>query len=102
MKRILLILLVVYRWCVSPVLHALTPTGCRYQPSCSQYASEAIELHGAWRGGWLALKRLLRCQPFARGGFDPVPLPGSDRPGGDLGGNLAPGVSAATLHEPLP
>jgi len=74
MKRILLVLLAVYRWCISPVLHSLMPTGCCYQPTCSRYAAEAVEMHGAMRGGWLALRRLLRCHPLARGGFDPVPL----------------------------
>ena len=56
------------RW-VSPWL----PPACRFEPSCSDYAREAIELHGAWRGRLLATKRLLRCHPFCRGGFDPVP-----------------------------
>ena len=51
---------------------------CRFQPSCSQYALEAIERHGARRGAWLALTRLLRCQPFAAAGFDPVPQDGSE------------------------
>ena len=93
MKRTLLALIVVYRWCISPVLHALMPTGCKYQPTCSRYASEAIEIHGAMHGGWLALRRLLRCHPFAPGGFDPVPLPG------DAGLHAAQPTS---LHEPLP
>lgn len=63
------------RW-ISPLL----PPACRYEPSCSTYALEAIELHGAIRGGWLALWRLLRCHPFSRGGFDPVP--GGSSPSG--------------------
>jgi putative membrane protein insertion efficiency factor len=46
---------------------------CKFYPSCSNYAQEAIELHGARRGAWLALKRLGRCRPFTKGGFDPVP-----------------------------
>ena len=46
---------------------------CRYLPSCSQYALEAVEIHGAVRGGWLALRRLGRCHPFRQGGLDPVP-----------------------------
>jgi putative membrane protein insertion efficiency factor len=75
MKRLLLSLLTLYRWLISPVLHAVTPGGCKFHPSCSQYAAEAIEIHGALRGGSLALRRLLRCHPFTRGGFDPVPLP---------------------------
>ena len=94
MKHILLVLLAVYRWCISPVLHSLMPTGCCYQPTCSRYAAEAVEMHGAMRGGWLALRRLLRCHPLARGGFDPVPLPGSNP--------THPGSSAVALHEPLP
>lgn len=48
---------------------------CRYQPTCSQYAIEAIRLHGAVRGSWLAAKRLGRCHPFRAGGYDPVPKP---------------------------
>ncbi len=48
---------------------------CRYYPSCSHYAEQALHLHGPWRGGWLALKRLARCHPFRRGGIDPVPEP---------------------------
>jgi uncharacterized protein len=46
---------------------------CRFMPSCSVYAAEAIEVHGAWRGGWLALRRLASCHPFGRYGADPVP-----------------------------
>ena len=46
---------------------------CRYYPTCSQYALEAVQLHGAMRGGWLALKRLGRCHPLREGGYDPVP-----------------------------
>jgi len=56
-------------------LTAGRPSPCRYQPSCSAYAVEAIELHGAVRGGWLALRRILRCNPFGSHGWDPVPLP---------------------------
>ena len=54
---------------VSPAL----PPACRFEPSCSEYAAEAVELHGALHGSWLALRRLGRCHPFARAGFDPVP-----------------------------
>jgi len=49
------------------------PPACRFTPSCSHYAYEAIEKHGAWRGGTLAVRRLLRCHPFNPGGYDPVP-----------------------------
>ena len=51
---------------------ALSP--CRFFPSCSSYAHEAIDQHGAWRGGWLTVKRLSRCRPFGPSGYDPVPL----------------------------
>lgn len=51
----------------------LMPSGCKFYPSCSHYACEAIERHGVRCGAWLALRRLLRCRPFAPGGFDPVP-----------------------------
>jgi len=51
------------------------PSPCRYQPSCSTYALEALELHGAVRGSWLAARRIGRCNPFGSSGWDPVPLP---------------------------
>ena len=60
-----------YRWIISPLL----PPACRYYPSCSQYALEAIQKHGALRGLWLALSRLARCPPFHPGGVDLVPDP---------------------------
>ena len=65
----LLALLWIYRSFVSPVL----PPACRYYPSCSRYAAEAVAVHGPVRGAWLALRRLLRCHPWAAGGPDPVP-----------------------------
>ncbi|MCI5846950.1 MAG: membrane protein insertion efficiency factor YidD [Candidatus Limiplasma sp.] len=69
MKRLLLWLIRLYRRYVSP--H--TPPACRFTPTCSQYALTAIDRFGAVKGGWLALKRILRCNPFCRGGYDPVP-----------------------------
>jgi putative membrane protein insertion efficiency factor len=67
--KFLMILIRVYQWTLSPMLGA----HCRFYPSCSCYAHEAIERHGALAGTWLAAKRLARCHPFAAGGYDPVP-----------------------------
>ena len=69
MKLCLLILVRAYRLIVSPLVGPC----CRYDPSCSAYAAEAIEKHGAGRGAWLAMRRVLRCHPFHKGGLDPVP-----------------------------
>ena len=59
----------VYRWSLRP----LVGWRCRHLPSCSEYAIDAIEINGAWRGGWLALSRFTRCHPWGTQGFDPVP-----------------------------
>lgn len=67
MKMILIKLIEVYR-----KYSANTPPRCRYYPTCSQYALEAIEKHGALKGGLLAAYRILRCNPFSKGGYDPV------------------------------
>ncbi len=69
MKRVLLALIRFYQRYISP----FTPPSCRYYPTCSHYGYEAIQRYGAFRGGWLAVKRVLRCHPFAPGGYDPVP-----------------------------
>lgn len=69
MKKILIILIRFYQGAISPHL----PAACRYQPTCSQYAVEAISKHGALRGGWLAVKRIARCHPWGGSGYDPVP-----------------------------
>lgn len=69
MKRLLLSVIRFYRRHISP--H--TPPSCRFQPTCSQYALTAVERYGAWKGSRLALSRILRCNPFCKGGYDPVP-----------------------------
>jgi len=73
-KQLLLWLLAGYRRVLSPALHVLFPGNCRYQPTCSEYAMIAIANLGAVYGSWLAVKRVARCHPWAKGGFDPVPL----------------------------
>ena len=88
MTRVLLASLAFYRRWLSPAIHALSPGGgCRYVPTCSEYAQVAIATHGPARGVWLALLRLLRCHPFARGGLDQVP---------------PRAISRHIPHEPLP
>ena len=69
MKRLLIARVKFYRKNISP----LRPPCCRYIPTCSQYALEALEKYGALKGSWLALRRFLRCHPFHKGGYDPVP-----------------------------
>ena len=69
MKQILMALVRSYRKFISPMKRPC----CRFIPNCSQYALEAIEKYGAIKGGWLALKRILRCNPLCKGGYDPVP-----------------------------
>ncbi len=71
MKRILLALLRFYKRYISPLL----PDACIYTPTCSEYAMEAIQKHGVIKGTGLAIWRILRCNPFAKGGYDPVPEP---------------------------
>lgn len=66
---LLLLLIRIYKLCISPYL----PRCCRFQPSCSAYAAESVLKHGVIKGVFLALFRLLRCQPFCKGGYDPVP-----------------------------
>jgi uncharacterized protein len=69
MKTILIGIIKIYQKIISP----LTPPSCRFYPTCSHYGVEAIEKHGALKGAWLAIRRILKCHPFHEGGFDPVP-----------------------------
>ncbi len=68
MRAAVVALLHAYKWALSPLL----PPACRYVPSCSEYAMEAVECYGVVRGGAMAVWRILRCHPFVKGGFDPV------------------------------
>lgn len=65
-----------YKFVLSPLLHAgagMFGGACRFQPTCSEYAAIALNEHGVLQGGWMTIKRILRCHPVAKGGFDPVP-----------------------------
>ncbi|MGK5083627.1 membrane protein insertion efficiency factor YidD [Bdellovibrionota bacterium FG-1] len=68
----------IYQVAISPLIHTLAGPGygCRFEPSCSQYGKQALETHGLWRGSGLALRRICRCHPFGRKGWDPVPSAG--------------------------
>lgn len=68
-KRVMLALLRFYKREISPML----PDACRFRPTCSEYAMQAIQKYGALKGGYLAIRRILRCHPFHPGGYDPVP-----------------------------
>jgi len=68
-QKVVVFGLLFYKSQISPFL----PSACKYQPTCSMYAKEAVERFGVLKGLWLATRRLLRCHPFARGGYDPVP-----------------------------
>jgi len=69
MKYIALVIIRFYQYAVSPHF----PPACRFYPTCSKYAYQAVDRFGFLRGSWLALRRILRCHPFSRGGYDPVP-----------------------------
>jgi putative membrane protein insertion efficiency factor len=96
MTRLLLAILDFYSRWLSPAVHSLGAGGCRYRPTCSEYAAVAIATHGPLRGVWLATLMLLRCHPFSRGGLDnvptqfPIPFRRQTRP------------QAISPHEPLP
>lgn len=69
MSRVAVLLVRLYQIVISPLLGA----NCRFEPSCSQYAIDALKKHGFFRGSWMAVKRIFRCHPFHPGGYDPVP-----------------------------
>ncbi|HZB88746.1 MAG TPA: membrane protein insertion efficiency factor YidD [Terracidiphilus sp.] len=96
MTRFLLALIRGYQRWLSPALHALSPGGCKFLPTCSEYAAVAISTHGPLRGLSLAAWRLLRCHPFSRGGLDPVPQSAAaDKTNSAHPAHVHP-------HEPLP
>ena len=69
LRKVFLFPVFIYQRAISPFL----PPSCRYVPTCSQYTVEAVMKHGVLRGGWLAFRRILRCHPWGRSGYDPVP-----------------------------
>ena len=69
LKWLLLLPILFYQRCISP----FTPAACRFTPTCSQYAKEAIQKYGPFKGLWLAIRRILRCNPWGGSGYDPVP-----------------------------
>jgi len=93
MTRILLALIGFYQRWISPSLHAFSTTRCKFVPTCSEYAAEAIAIHGPLHGSGLAAWRLLRCHPFSSGGFDPVPNNRQAKPAA---------CDPANTHEQLP
>lgn len=106
MTRLLLALLGFYKRWLSPALHSLHRGGCKFVPTCSEYAAEAIAIHGPLRGSGLAAWRLLRCHPFTRGGFEPVP-PAAAQPAApaQIHARIHPSDHRAgtiSPHEPLP
>lgn len=73
MRTVLVALIRLYRVTLSPLLNAIAGPRCRFHPTCSAYAIESLQTHGAIRGSWLTARRLCRCHPLNEGGFDPVP-----------------------------
>ena len=69
MRKLLIKTIALYQYCISPLL----PPSCRYSPTCSMYASQALLKYGVAKGVVLSIKRILRCHPWSRGGFDPIP-----------------------------
>src|SRR5580658_9950856 len=87
-QNVILALLRAYKWAVSPML----PPACRYVPTCSEYAMEAVERYGALRGGWMAFTRVLRCHPLPRAGHDPVVKKATGGERSSQGGTGLPGL----------
>ncbi|MDO5568369.1 membrane protein insertion efficiency factor YidD [Eubacterium pyruvativorans] len=69
LKKLLILMVRFYQICISP----LFPSCCRYTPTCSVYFIQAVQKYGPWKGSWLGIRRILRCNPFHPGGYDPVP-----------------------------
>jgi uncharacterized protein len=76
MRKLVRVFIRIYQAALSPLLAAIAGpgSGCRFQPTCSEYFAQSVEAYGIFRGGWLGLKRLARCQPWGGHGHDPVPL----------------------------
>ncbi|HEY1171572.1 MAG TPA: membrane protein insertion efficiency factor YidD [Verrucomicrobiae bacterium] len=108
LQHLLIGIVRLYRWLLSPVLTQLfNPNGlCRFNPSCSEYALQSLQIHGAFRGSWLAFKRILRCNPWGSFGFDPVPSKKNGQPHCGCGGDHAqhhqdkPVAVTAPVHGP--
>jgi len=98
-ERAALALLRIYKRVLSPSMHAGVPGACCFQPTCSEYAAIALAEHGVLRGGLMATWRVLRCHPFSRGGFDPVPAKNASTTGNanawtgsSMTGSKVPGI----------
>ncbi len=94
--RALLLLIRLYQLLIAPLLGPV----CRFEPSCSRYTAQCIAGHGALRGSWLGLRRILRCHPFHPGGYDPPPPPRGSTPASGLGSGQEPASDAAMPPAP--
>jgi putative membrane protein insertion efficiency factor len=97
LRRAAILPIRIYQVAISPLL----PPSCRYQPTCSAYAAEALELHGVLRGSWLTVKRLLRCHPWGGSGYDPVPE-APERTGSRKSGHKSDSGACRHGHHHLP